>query len=480
MGAHFFAVCHNVSFTSADHDDVALRHAACMMSTLKCAIAYRMGDPMPQRKWHLRRIGSRFLSPETLMMGYGYDPVLSEQSLKPPIFHTSTFVFRTAQDGKAFFELAYGLRQKRPNEQPGLIYSRINNPDLEMLEDRLAIWDRAEASLVFASGMAAISTALWAYARPNSVIVHSAPVYGGTDFLLTRILPQFGVATVGFSAEGGAQAMEQAVDAAHANGRRIAALYLETPANPTNGMVDIGRARALAEQVRQDGQRPVVIVDNTMLGPLYQTPIEHGADLVVTSLTKYVGGHSDLIAGACSGSAAMIEPIHGMRTILGTMCDPHTGWLLMRSLETLKLRMTASAEGARKVARFLADHPRVADVWYLGFLPEDHPDRAVFERQCSGAGSTFSFEIEGGEAEAFEVLDRLKVIKLAVSLGGTETLASHPAAMTHSDIPPDERLRLGITPGLIRLSVGVEDPDDLIADLDQALRGASEPRAERG
>ena len=213
-----------------------------------------------------------------------------------------------------------------------------------------------------------------------------------------------------------------------------------------------------------------MIVDNTMLGPLFQTPLAEGADLVVTSLTKYVGGHSDLIAGGCSGAAAALDPIRGVRTILGTMCDPHTGWLLMRSLETLKLRMTAAAEGARKVADFLKDHPAVAAVWYLGFLPKDHPDRPVFERQCKGPGSTFSFEVKGGEPEAFAVLDRLEVIKLAVSLGGTETLASHPASMTHSDIPPEERMRLGITPALIRLSVGIEDPDDLIADLDQALR----------
>ena len=191
----------------------------------------------------------------------------------------------------------------------------------------------------------------------------------------------------------------------------------------------------------------------------------------MTSLTKYVGGHSDLIAGGCSGSAEALEPIRGMRTILGTMCDPNTGWLLMRSLETLKLRMTAAAEGARKVADFLRGHQRIAAVWYLGFLPKDHPDRPVFERQCDGAGSTFSFEVKGGEAEAFAVLDRLEVIKLAVSLGGTETLASHPAAMTHSDIAPDEQIRLGITPALIRLSVGIENPDDLIADLDQALKG---------
>ena len=191
---------------------------------------------------HNRFLGNRVLSPETLMMGYGYDPFLSERSLKPPVFHTSTFVFRSAQDGKEFFELAYGLRQKRPNEEPGLIYSRINNPDLEMLEDRLAIWDQAEASLVFASGMAAISTTLWAYARPGTAIIHSGPVYGGTDFLLKKILPQFGVTSIGFLSEGGNRAMEEAAQSARGKGP-IAALYIETPANPTNGMVDLEHAR---------------------------------------------------------------------------------------------------------------------------------------------------------------------------------------------------------------------------------------------
>ena len=233
---------------------------------------------------HNRLLGNRVLSPETLMMGYGYDPFLSERSLKPPVFHTSTFVFRSAQDGKQFFELAYGLRQKRPNEEPGLIYSRINNPDLEMLEDRLAIWDQAEASLVFASGMAAISTTLWAYARPGTVIIHSGPVYGGTDFLLKKILPQFGVTSIGFLSEGGNRAMEEAVEAARGKGP-IAAVYIETPANPTNGMVDLDHARKIVSGLRgPDSKPPVIVVDNTLLGPIFQTPLADGADLVVTRL----------------------------------------------------------------------------------------------------------------------------------------------------------------------------------------------------
>jgi methionine-gamma-lyase len=213
----------------------------------------------------------------------------------------------------------------------------------------------------------------------------------------------------------------------------------------------------------------VIIVDNTMLGPLFQTPLDHGADLVVTSLTKYVGGHSDLIAGSCSGSKLLIDAVRGMRTILGTMCDPQTTWLLMRSLETLKLRMEAGAVNAAKVAAYLSKHKAVLSVWYLDFLPKNHPDRAIFEKQCTSAGSTFAFVIKGDEAAAFSVLDRLQVIKLAVSLGGTESLASHPSSMTHSDISAEEKQRLGITPGLIRLSVGIENPDDLIADLEQAL-----------
>lgn len=425
------------------------------------------------KPYRSRKIGDRKLSPETLMMGYGFSPHLSEGALKPPLFQTSTFVFETAEDGKASFELAYGLREKRRDEEMHLIYSRINNPNLEVLEDRLAVWDGAEKALAFASGMAAISTTLMTFLRPGDTFVFSEPVYGGTEYLVHNILPQFGAKGVGFMAEGGAEAFRAAAREAAAlaakTGGKVGAVYVETPANPTNGLVDIALARELSETLKGPAGRPPVIVDNTFLGPLWQQPLALGADICVTSLTKYVGGHSDLIAGAVSGEASWIGQVAVFRTILGTMTDPHTAWLLLRSLETLKIRMDAAELGARKVAAYLQSHPRVKSVWYLPFLPKDHPDRALFEKQCKTAGSTFSFEIVGGEAEAFAFLNKLQVIKLAVSLGGTETLASHPAAMTHSDVPPDQRLRLGITESLVRLSIGVENPDDLIADIEQAL-----------
>ena len=425
---------------------------------------------MTVKKWRRRTLGNRALAPETLMMGFGYDPMLSEGSLKPPQFQTSTFVFRSAEDGKNFFATMQGRRKLGPDEEPGLVYSRFNNPNLEVLEDRLALWDEAEASLAFASGMAAISTCLWAYLRPGDVVLQSQPIYGGTETLMHSILPEFGVRQVGFEVEGGIAAMQTAAEVANRAGR-VAAIYLETPANPTNGLVDIAEARRISEALAVGGKRPPVIVDNTMLGPIFSTPLMHGADIVITSLTKYVGGHSDLIAGGASGEKMVLAPVRRMRSTLGTMCDPHTAWLLMRSLETLKLRMEAGAAGARRVADFLRAHPKIDNVWYLDFLPADHPDRPLHERQNKSAGSTFSFEVTGGEAGAFALLDHLQVIKLAVSLGGTETLASHPASMTHSGMAVDQLKRFSITPALIRISIGVENPDDLIADLEQALAG---------
>jgi len=415
-----------------------------------------------------RRIGKKMLHPESLMMSYGYDPFLSEGAIKSPIFQTSTFVFRTAEEGKSFFELAYGLREKEPTEQLGLIYSRLNNPDLEILEDRLALWDDAEACTVFQSGMAAIATTLLTLARPGGVVLHSDPLYGGTEYLLRHILPEFNIETVGFRAGAGEEAMEAAIKHKKAS-KRLAAVLIETPANPTNDLVDIEACARIAKEHAPKDKAAPVIVDNTFLGPVWQQPLRHGADLVIYSATKFIGGHSDVIAGACSGPLSLVNRVRALRTFLGTMSTPWTGWMLMRSLETLKLRMTSQMKNARYVADFLADHPRVQSVSYLGHIRENHPQYDLYRKQCLGPGSIVSFEIVGGEAEAFTLLNNLQLVKLAVSLGGTESLAEHPATMTHADVTPEDQISMGITPALVRLSVGVEHPEDLVADLKEAL-----------
>lgn len=420
-------------------------------------------------KYREKKIGDHTFRPESLMMSYGYDPQLSEGAVKCPIFQTSTFVFKSAEDGKSFFELAYGLREKKPKEQPGLIYSRINNPDLEILEDRLTVWDGAESGLAFSSGMAAISTTLWTLLRPGDILLHSDPLYGGTEFLINKILPEFNINHMAFEAGAGNGALEAAAERAGETGR-IAAIYIETPANPTNALVDIKHCSELSRRLEEKtGYRPPLIVDNTFLGPLWQHPLELGADLIVYSLTKYIGGHADLIGGCCLGSESLISRVRGMRTILGTIFDPHTGWLVMRSLETVKLRMTCSMKNAREVAEFLNGHSKVRKVNYLGFLKDDDPQREIYARQCKAPGGTFSFEVNGGQKEAFRLLDGLQHIRLAVSLGGTETLMEHPATMTHANVPPEDQMKKGITPSLVRISVGIEYPGDLIADLAQAL-----------
>ena len=402
------------------------------------------------------------------MMSYGFDPRLSEGALKCPIFQNSTFVFESAEAGKAFFELAYGLRELGPGEEPGLIYSRLNNPDLEILEDRLTLWDDAEAAITFESGMAAIATSLLAYCRPGDVLVHSEPLYGGSEYLITHVLPEFGIEPVGFQAGIPARTLAPEITKRVA-GRKVAAALIETPANPTNALVDIQGMSDLIHGMGTGDQRPVVMLDNTFLGPLWQHPLEHGADVVIYSATKFIGGHSDLIAGACLGSTEILQPIRVLRTFMGTMAGPWTGWLLMRSLETLKMRMTAAMKNARYVADFLDDHPKVTSVYYLGLLRESDPMFEVYRRQCVGPGSLIAFEVKDGEAGAFRFLNALQLVKLAVSLGGTESLAEHPGTMTHADVPPDDQMRMGVTPAMVRMSVGVDHYSDILADLEQAL-----------
>jgi len=428
----------------------------------------RFSEDFTVKNYKKRDIDGRELKPETLMMSYGYDPMLSEGAVKPPIFQTSTFAFETAEEGKAFFELAYGLREKAPSEELGLIYSRLNNPDLEVLEDRLTLWDKAEAAAVFQSGMAAIATTLLTFVRPGDVLLMSEPLYGGSDYLIKNVLPEFGVTPVYFVAGLPISEVEQSVREKIGN-RRLGAAIIETPSNPTNALVDIEALSKLVHSFDREDHIPPLIVDNTFLGPIFQHPLKHGADIVVYSATKFLGGHSDLIAGAALGSEETMVRVKALRTFMGTMAGPWTGWLLLRSLETLHMRMTTQMKNAQGVADFLAQHPKVKRVHYLGLLREDDPMNGVYRKQCSAPGSLIAFEVKGGEKGAFRLLNALQIAKLAVSLGGTETLVEHPGSMTHSDIPPEDQLRMGITPGLVRISIGVEHHEDLILDLERGL-----------
>ena len=424
---------------------------------------------MSEDSYHKDRLGARKLRPETLMVGYGYDPALSEGAVKPPVFLTSTFVFKTAEEGKAFFDYVAGRREPPQGEAAGLVYSRFNHPNSEIVEDRLAVFEDAEAGLVFSSGMAAIATTILAFARPGDVILHSQPLYGGTETLVAKTLASLGMGAVGFGDGVDEASVRAAAEAAMARGR-VPLIMIETPSNPLNTLVDIALARRIAEDIAaRQGERPIVVCDNTLLGPLYQHPLRHGADISVYSLTKYVGGHSDLVAGAALGSKALIRRVRLLRSAIGTQLDPYSCWLIGRSLETLALRMSAANRNAETVARFLSGHPKVTRVHHLAFLPEGSPARKVYAAQCEAPGSTFSFDVNGGEAEAFRVLNALQLFKLAVSLGGTESLTCHPASTTHSGVPKETRDRLGVTDATIRVSIGIEHPDDLVADLAQAL-----------
>lgn len=407
--------------------------------------------------------------PESMMMSYGYHPEWSEGAMKCPIFQTSTFVFKTAEQGKAYFEVAYGLREQGEKEKMGLIYSRLNNPDLEILENRLTLWDRAEDCAVFESGMSAITTTLMEFLRPGDLLLFSQPLYGGTAHFIADVLPQFGIHTMGFRSNQNLDELTAQIEASGL-GNKLAMVYVETPANPTNELIDLQMMRTLADRFSSAERKVVLAVDNTYMGPLWQHPLKWGADLVLYSATKYIGGHSDVIAGACLGSKAMIKRIKTLRTFLGNMAGPWTGWLLLRSLETLKLRMEEQARNAQIVAAYLQSHPLVKHVYYLGLLTEaDKGQYEIYKKQFLSPGAMVSFDIEGGEEGAFAFLNNLKLIKLAVSLGSTESLAQHPATMTHVGMPEHERLEMNITGSLVRMSVGVEHVDDLLWDIEQAL-----------
>ncbi len=410
-------------------------------------------------------IGNHKLHPETLMMSYGYDPMLSEGSVKPPVFLTSTFVFPNAEAGEAFFDVMAGRKPLPKGDSAGLVYSRFNHPNAEITEDRLAVLEGAEEGVVCASGMGAITSTLLSVLRPGDVLVHGSPIYGGTETLIRNLLSQFGILSVEFQDGMNPKSLDVAIEKAKKLGA-VKMLYIETPGNPTNALFDFEIVKAAqAKLEKETGLRPVTVCDNTLLGPVFQQAVGQGIDMSVYSLTKYVGGHSDLIAGAVLGDGEMIKKVRGIRNAMGMNLDPNTAWMLSRSLETVTLRMKHATKTGSKVAAWLQGNDYVkTKVLHPEFI-KDRRYQEIYKRQCTGPGSTFSFVIEGSRQDAFNIINGLSLFKSAV-----KSLISHPASTTHSGIPADIREQGGLTEGLIRISIGLEHPDDLIADLDAAFR----------
>lgn len=415
--------------------------------------------PKDKLPWH----------PQSQMMSYGYDPFLSEGSVKPPVFLTSTFAFRSAEEGAHFFDVLQGRVPLGKGEKTGLVYSRFNHPNLQIAEDRLALLDGSQAAVITSSGMAAISSVLLTFLQPGMQIVQSAPIYGGTETLIARAFKKWQVDAHEISDALSVPAMTRVLETAAAAGR-VGLCYIETPCNPTNALVDfLALQQALDIFERQHGYRPITVCDNTMLGPVFQKPVEQGIDLCVYSLTKYVGGHSDLVAGGVTGPKELVEQVRMTRGAYGMQLDPHSAWMMMRSMETVVLRMQQAARTARRVADWLQESGQVSRVYHPELLHDDGYQE-VYKRQCSGPGSTFSFELKGGREQAFAFINALRLFKSAVSLGGTESLICHPASTTHSGVPEADREATGVTQGLIRVSIGLEHEDDLIADMKAALQ----------
>ncbi len=396
--------------------------------------------------------------PDTESVSLGHEPAEHHRSSKPPIYETTIFTFASAAEGKEFFRRVYGP-DGPGDEEVGYIYSRLDSPNLAPPEARLAAWEEAEAAAVFTSGMGAITTIFLTFLRPGDLVLYSQPTYGGTTTLLNGMLKDFGVISRPFRADTTADDLVSMI-----GDDRLAMIYMETPSNPTNDLFDIEMAAAIASS---RGAR--VVVDNTFLSPVWQKPIIHGADLTLHSATKYLGGHSDLTGGAVCGGKEDIAALKQTRYEIGTTPSPSTAWLLTRSLETLKLRVMRQTESATRVAAFLDGHPKVDLVRHLSLLEEGTRAHDIYKRQCQGPGAMITFDVVGGEEESFRFLDAMEVVKLATSLGGTESVASHPWTMSPPTVPEEEKRSIGVTPGTIRLSIGIEDPTDLINDLDQAL-----------
>ncbi len=403
----------------------------------------------------------------TEILTRGYDPKLSVGSARPAVFRSSTYVFSSPEAAERAFDLVSGRAKPNPGELPDLIYSRFNHPNAEILEDQLVpIESGAEAALVFNSGMAAIMTALMAYARPGQAIVYTVPIYGGTQHLIQDFLQPLGLRGVPAPA-GESEAIARAIETTP----EPAIVLIETPANPTIWMTDIAHAAAAA---RRREPRPMVMVDNTLLGPAFQHPLKAGADFCLYSATKYLSGFSDMIGGVVmAAEAARMQPIRAKRGLFGNILQPDECWILDGRLPTVGLRMTRASKNAQHIAERLAEHTAVEKVHYPTLFT-DARQQKIYAAQCDYPGAMLSLELAGGKAAAFEFLRRLRIARNAVSLGGVETLACHPKTTTHSGFTEAEFRAAGVSDALVRLSVGIEDWRDLLADFEQALNAARE------
>ena len=406
---------------------------------------------------------------ETRAMFAGYHPASGDGAVKPAMQPSSTFVFPTAEAGAAMMAAAYGLPTGlEPNSPPqGHIYSRLTNPTVDVAEARLAAWDEAEDAAFFSTGMAAITTAILAGTGPNRPLWFCSPLYGGTEHFVREILPTMGVTVREL------ESLDE-LEAKAAELKEIpGVIYMETPANPTMQLHRMRTAVEFAHRHRTEEHPVWTYVDNTYLGPILQRPLELGVDLLLYSATKYLGGHSDLVAGAASGNKELMGGVKAYRTFLGGMIDSWTAWMLSRSMETLHVRVERQQENCKHVADFLRVHPAI-DLLQSAWN-EDLPaaDQAIAAEQMTGGGAMLAITVRGGREGAFRVLNRLKTFQLAVSLGSSESLAQHPASMTHVAVPDEVKQKFGISEGLIRLSIGLENPKDLIQDLDQALEGSA-------
>ncbi len=403
--------------------------------------------------------------PPTAVLTRGFDPRLSVGSARPAVFRSSTYVFSSPEAAERAFQIAGGKAHPGEGEDVELIYSRINHPNAEILEDQIVPLEAgAREAAVFNSGMAAIMTAFLTFLRPGSALIYTMPNYGGTRHLIREFLEPFQITGLPVLAGRGAE-----LDEAISQTRNLGVIFIETPANPTMVMTDIARA---AEAAARHPNRPLVIVDNTFLGPTFQHPLLLGADLVLYSATKYLSGFSDMLAGvALARDPELIGRMRAQRILFGNILQPDECWLLDGRLPTVPLRMNRQSKNAQRIAERLVEHPKVKRVHYPT-LYTDAEQIKIRLAQCQHPGAIFSMELEGGRRTAFEFLRRLKIARNAVSLGGVETLACHPRTTTHSSLSPEELDRCGISEGLVRISVGIEDWHDLLADFEQALDGA--------